>query len=379
MNHKLAKLFIFGLVIAGLFLPWITFAKTPILKIGHVGHDHHTALYVAALNGDLFKKDYGLYLKEIKAKLLYEMYDGEDLVCELELFKVGGGSKMTTAMAQGTFDVGFGGVAAVAFFVDKSTPMKIISPLHSKGDMLVVDIDEKPDNWEEFVKYVKNREEPLKVGFKAPKAVALLIFQAALDHEGIAYSSDVSKMGVNVHLINIKEASQLNPGLQNDIIDAYVCNNPVCAIAVEKGIGRAIADLNDLPPGMWKDHPCCMIAAMNDIMQEKRALVVKFLELMIIATDYINTQPMIGYQSASEFIGTSLEVEKMSMPTSLYTTDPYDEVWLNGIYTWVHAMEKLDHIKGELVGKSNEEIDRLLLDFSAIKEAQANVVERKKR
>ncbi len=378
MQSKSRLFVVLALIAAFVAIPLVGQAKTPVLKVGHVGHDHHTALYVAALNGDMFKKDYGLYLKEIKSKLLYELYDGDKLVCELELYKVGGGSKMPTAMAQGTFDIGFGGVAAVAFFVDKSTPMKIISPLHSKGDMLVVSSDLPPNSWDEFVQYVKDRDEPLRMGFKAPKAIALLIFQAAMNEVGISYTTKVSDLDVDVHLINMKGAGHLTPGLQNDIIDAFVCNNPFCAIAEEKGLGKSIADLNDLPPGMWKDHPCCMIAAMNDVVKEKRELVVKFLELIVIATDYMNKDQQIAVESASKWIGTSIEVEQSSIPTSLYTTDPDDEVWLNGIYTWAHAMEDLGHLKGELLNKSNEEIDDLLLDFSLIKEARANVSKRKR-
>jgi NitT/TauT family transport system substrate-binding protein len=371
-----------GLIVLLLFMVILTplsgsAADVPVLKIGHVGHDHHTALYVAALNGEKFKQDYGIYLNEVRAKELYELYDGDKLVCELEFFKAGGGSKMPTAMAQGTFDVGFGGVAAVAFFVDKGTPMKIISPLHSKGDMLVVGKGLPPNNWEEFVAYVKEHEEPLKVGFKAPKAIALIIFQGAMDEVGITYSSDVSNLDVDVHLINMKGAKQLNPGLQNQIIDAYVCNNPFCAIGEEKGMGRCIADLNDLPPGLWKDHPCCMIAAMDKAVEEKRDLLVKFLELIVIATDYMNENPRIAIESASQFIGTTITVEEKSIPTSLYLTDPDDEVWWQGVITWAKTMEDLGHIKGELAGKTNEEIDKLLLDFSLIREAHANVAKRK--
>ncbi len=366
------------LLIVVAILPLSALAKAPVLKVGHVGHDHHTALYVAALNGDLFKSDYGIYLKEVRAKQLYELYDGDKLICELELYKAGGGSKMPTAMAQGTFDIGFGGVAAVAFFVDKGTPMKIISPLHSKGDMLVVGKDLPPKSWEEFVTYVKNRKEPLRVGFKAPKAIALIILQGALDEVGITYSNDTSVRDVNVHLINMKGARQLNPGLLNNIIDAYVCNNPFCAIGEEKGMGRCIADLNDLPPGLWKDHPCCMISAMDEVVKEKRDLVVKFLELIVIATDYMNENPRIAMESASKFLGTTITVEENSIPTSLYLTDPDNEVWWQGVITWAKTMEDLGHIKGELAGKTNEEIDRLLLDFSLIKEARANVAKRKK-
>ena len=350
--------------------------EIPVLKIGHVGHDHHTALYVAALNGERFKEDYGLYIKEIRPKALYEMYDGKKLIAELEFYKAGGGSKMPTAMAQGTFDVGFGGVAAVAFFVDKGTPMKIISPLHNKGDMLVAGNEFNADNWESFVKYVKQADAPVKVGFKAPKAIALLIFQAAMDEVGITYTMEEKDTKADVLLMNLKGASQLNPALRDGIIDAYVCNNPYCAIAEESNVGRCIADLDDLPPGLWKDHPCCMIAAMDEVVLKKRELVVKFLELMVIATDYINEDQEIAINSASQFLGTSIEVESKSIPTSGYSTEP-DEKWLKGIYTWAKTMDELGDIKGALKGKSEEEINELLLDLSLIKEARENVAKRR--
>ena len=300
------------LITISTFLPTNTQAENnvPTLKIGHVGHDHHTALYVAALNSKLFEKDYNLFLKEIREKQLYELYDNGKLLCELELFKAGGGSKMPTAMAQGTFDVGLGGLAAVAFSVDKGTPMKIISPLHSKGDMLVVGNNIEPTNWNEFVDLLKNRKEPLKVGFKAPKAIALLIFESALKHEGISYTYNPAELTSQVLLINQKGAKNLNPSLANQIIDAYVANNPFCAITEEKGTGQIIADLNDLPPGLWKDHPCCIIASTEDVIEKKRDILVKFLELMVIATDYINNDPMIAIESASKWIGTSIAVEE---------------------------------------------------------------------
>ena len=87
----------------------VGFAETPVLKVGHVGHDHHSALYVAAKAGEAFKDPYGIWFKEVRDKDLYELYDGDDLVAEVELYKAGGGSKMPTMMSQGAFDVGFGG------------------------------------------------------------------------------------------------------------------------------------------------------------------------------------------------------------------------------------------------------------------------------
>lgn len=351
-------------------------AEVPVLKVGHVGHDHHTALYVAALNGELFKKEFGLYLKQIREKELYELYDGKKLVCELELYKAGGGSMMPTDMAQGVFDVGFGGLAAVAFFVDKGTPMKIISPLHSKGDMLVVNKNFPADKWKDFVKHVKSQREQIKMGFKAPKAIALLIFETALREEGVSFTYDANDRNSKVLLMNLKGAKNLNPALANGIIDGYVCNNPFCAFAEEKGTGKCIADLNDLPPGLWKDHPCCIIAAMESVIKEKRKELVKFLELITIATDYINRNPRIAIESASKWIGTSIAVEEMSIPTSSYLTEP-NESWMTGTHVWVKAMDDLGHIKGSLSKKTKPEINNLLLDLSLIKEARKNVEKRK--
>jgi|GEM_PF-5907611 len=44
-----------------------------ILKVGYVGHDHQSALYVAALEHERTKQDCGVYLKEVEAKKHYEL------------------------------------------------------------------------------------------------------------------------------------------------------------------------------------------------------------------------------------------------------------------------------------------------------------------
>ncbi|MBM3313347.1 hypothetical protein FJY70_01985, partial [candidate division WOR-3 bacterium] len=129
--------------------------KLPVLKVGHVGHDHHSALFVACLAGAQFQKPYDIWFEEVRPKELYKLHDGKKVVCEVELYKAGGGSDMPAAMSQGTFDVGFGGVAAVAFFVDKGSPLKMIAPLHSKGDMLVMKTDLKLDSWQKFIEWVR--------------------------------------------------------------------------------------------------------------------------------------------------------------------------------------------------------------------------------
>lgn len=355
--------------------------KAPVLKVGYAGHDHQSALYVACYQAEKTKKDCGVYLKEVDPKKHYEMYKGDEKVADVEIFKAGGGSKIPTMMSQGHFEIGFGGVAPFAFFVDKGTPLKIISPLHTKGDMLVVPPDSPVDSWKAFVKWVKEKKEPVKVGFKKPVAVAKLIFESALKAEGISYSGDASKKDIEVLMINMKGQENLNPGLKNKVIDAYVANNPSCAIAESKGLGKVVADLNDLPPGIWKDHPCCAIAANTKSMTEKKDIIKDFLKLIILATNYMNEQQEeIAVKDASKWLGTSIEVEKASIPTSGYTTLPSAD-WKKKMYVWVDAMNEMNKLNGSLKGKKAKAIDPILFDFSllevAAKELKAKGIEKR--
>ncbi|MEO0074642.1 MAG: ABC transporter substrate-binding protein [candidate division WOR-3 bacterium] len=372
MYLKLIKIIFIFIVILTTFT---CSKKVDVLKVGHVGHDHHSALYVAAMAGQEFKSLYGIWLKEIRPKELYELYDGNKKVVEVELYKAGGGAQMPTMMSQGNFDVGFGGVAAVAFFVDKDSPMKMIAPLHAKGDMLVVKPKLNINSWSEFVDWVKKSKKQVRIGYKDPVAVALIIFQRALQAEGITYTSDKADTKAKVFLINMKGEENLNAGLQSDQIDGYVSNNPWCAIAESKGIGKCVAELNNLPPGIFKDHPCCCIAANQSAIKNQPNDIKKFLELMAVATHYINNNPQKSAEYVAQWIGTTPEVEMISMSTSLYSMEP-NQAFLDGMWRWSEEMNSMDKFTDKLKGKSRAEFESLLYDFTLLNSALAHAQKR---
>ena len=273
--------------------------ETAVLKVGFVGHDHQSALYVAALEHERTMADAGVTLKEVEAKKHYELMKGSKKLADVELYLSGGGSKMPTLMAQGHFELGFGGVAAVAFFTDKGSPIKIVAPLHTKGDMLVLNPKNPVNSWDGFVDWAKKIETPIRIGFKNPIAVAKLIFERALEEVGLTYTSDKSDRDKDILMVHMKGEKNLVPGIQNKIVDGYVSNNPWCAIAEDKGVGKIVADLNELPPGIWKDHPCCCIGATDHAMAEKKIIIKEFLKLMILATNYMNEDPEVAIKDAS--------------------------------------------------------------------------------
>lgn len=342
-------------------------AKLVSLKVGHVGHDHHTALFVAADLSKEYEAVSGISLKVVKDKQFYDLYDGTEKLAEIELIKVGGGSKMPAALAQGIIEVGLGGVAPVLATNDKGAPVKMIAPLHFKGDMFVVRPDFPAKDWRGFVSAVKKSDVPIRIGYKSPVAVAKIILEEALKHEGISFGGPMDG-NAKVHLINVKSGGNLNVSITAGIIDAYAGNNPFPAIGVEKKVARIISDLEDLPPGTFLNHPCCCIGANTKSLAAKGRAVEALLVLMIQATETINKDCKRVAPVAARWVGTSDKVELESLPTSGFSMNPTKD-WHKRMDQWVGAMNRLDTFTGQLKGLSEADVAKKAYDFSLLENA----------
>lgn len=337
------------------------------LKVGHVGHDHQLALYVVCDHAAQFSKT-GIELKTIEDQKFYELYDGGRKIADVEIVLVGGGSKMPAALAQGIIDIGFGGVAAVMSSADSGAPVKLISPLHSKGDMFVVKPDSAVNTWNDFVTLAKQTQTPLRIGYKDPVAVAKLLFEDALRHEGISFTQDPAQTEAKVLMVNVKGGGKLNSSLAGDLIDGYVGNNPFPAIAVEKNMAKIVCDLEDLPPGHFRNHPCCCIAANETALTEKAAAIEAMLILCQQATTMINQDLDAAVTAAVRWIGTSEAVERMSIPTSGYSMAP-DTVWQATMDKWIEAMNALDNFQGQFKGLAPSEACGKVYDMKLLEQA----------
>ena len=364
--------FLFPLLIVSAIAVSAQDKLVPRLTVGYVAQDHQTALFVAALNPDRTKADAGIWLQEVTAKKEYSLMAEGKKIADVSLVQSPGGGKMTTLLSQGQFEVGLGGVAAMANAVDKGGQIAVISPLHSRGNMLVMKKGLPSKGWPEFVAYVKNSDKPLRIGYKDPVAVARIIFEKGLSAEGVVYGGDASKPGLKVLMVNMKGEEFLNPGIQNGLIDGYVSNNPWCAIAEEKGVGDCVVDLDVLPPGTWKDHPCCAVAATYDAISGKPTLVKSLLKLMICATSYMEADRSVAEKAASSWLGTSAGVEHASIETSGYGMRP-TALWQKNLGVWVDEMNSQGKLTGRLKDKKVESSQKWLFDFSLLQEAYADL------
>jgi len=342
--------------------------EVPLLKVGHCNHDHHSAVFISALRGDEMKELFGIYLVHLGESYYALVEDGKKIL-EIEFVQSQGAINVPNNMVAGLFDIGFGGVIPFAASADQGSEVVIISPLHSRGDMLVVaDDNTEVTDWASFKNWVKTSEEPLVIGFKSPKAVALLIFESAITEEGIAWSLQGNpEPGSDILLFNAQGEPNLNPALQNGTIDGYVSNNPACALAEYNGIGKCVAELSDLPPGDFRNHPCCAIAATETVISERPLDIAAVLRLFSAATDYINRNPEDAAVVAAEWIGNPVQVEEISMATSGYDMEASED-WLDNMVLILDNMRNLGAFTGPLAEKDDDANAAFLYDFSLMPE-----------
>lgn len=342
------------------------------LTVGHVGHDHHTALFVAADRAAELARGSGISMTPIEDRKHYELFDNGRKIADLRMVKVGGGSKMPTALAQGVIEVGLGGVAAVLAAVDKGTPVRMIAPLHFKGDMFVVKPDFPAKTWQEFVARAKAATNPIRIGYKSPIAVAKLVFEEALKHEGVTFSGDPAKRDAKVLMVNVKGGGKLNAALSGGLVEGYVGNNPFPAIGAAKGLLRIVCDLEGLPPGTFSDHPCCCVASTTAALRDKAEAITALLVLMLQATETINTELPAAADVAARWIGTTPEVERTSIATSGYSMDA-SKTWRGHMAVWIDAMDGLGVFENQLKGLKEQGAAALVYDFSLLKRATAKL------
>ena len=338
--------------------------EVPLLQVGHCNHDHHSAVFISALRGEKMKELYGIYLEPL-GESYYALVEDDTKILEIQFVQSQGAINVPNNMVAGLFDIGFGGVIPFAASADQGSGVKIISPLHSRGDMLVVaDDNAEVTDWSSFIEWARNSEEPLLIGFKSPKAVALLIFESAITTEGIEWSMQGNpEPGSQILLFNAQGQPNLNPALQNGTIHGYVSNNPACALAEHNGIGKCVAELSDLPPGNFTNHPCCAIAATGTAIVEKPEDIAAALRLFTAATDYINDYPEDAAEAAAEWIGNPVDVEVISMATSGYDMQ-VSEDWLDNMVAIIGNMRNLGAFTGPLAAEDEGANAAFLYDFS---------------
>lgn len=336
-------------------------ADLPILKTGIIFTTHDTPFFVAAAKGEEFK-NLGVWLKPVAPRESYELMVGDKAVALLDLVVAKSGSETATLFAQKHLDIGLASITAIMAGVDKGTEIKIVCPLQIEGMALIAPTKSTLTDWDSFLQRIKDAKEPVKVGFHSPTSAPKIVLEGALKKSGLKVTTDPSDASAQVLLVDLKETSNLLSSLSSGQVDAVVGPSPFPEVAQQKGVGKVVVDLRDLPPkGEWAEFPCCVVVASQAAIKEHPAIVQAFVDLMLKANAWCNEHQKEAGQIAAKWIGMP---EEAGAKSSLVFLNEFTPSWLKGAGAYLDILNGMDKFNGSLKGKNIEQADSLLFDKS---------------
>lgn len=311
----------------------------PHLRIGYAPHDHHAAVYVMASAPDLVRLGDGTRLEEVEKEVRYRIVRDETTLATLEFMPSVGASQIIQKLEEDHFDLSFGGVPAMVDAIDKGSELRIIAPVMTEGAGFVFRADAGIESWDEFVEYLDQTDEPVRIGYKEEFSVQNLVFETALDAEGIEYVRHDEDGAADVVVVNVHGAANLLPSIADGALDGYVVMQPYAAIGQESGLVTLVETLGNLPPnGMWEDYPCCALAVADiETLERNRETIRIFIDLMHRAHEVIAARPDRSAAIVAEWLGTGVGTEQISLPTVRFKQG-FDGKWNRGVTLWIETL-----------------------------------------
>ncbi|WP_407392338.1 ABC transporter substrate-binding protein [Methanobrevibacter sp.] len=238
------------------------------VTIGYLPSDHDAALFVADAQGKFSENG-------INTKLV-QFNNGGDLM---------------TAMASGDVDIGYVGITPVLSSIEKGVPVKVISAAQTEGSGIVVAKDSGITSVSDL--------EGKKIATPG---------EASIQHMLLTYFLDQNGMSIDDVKVSAMKVPSMNDALKTNKIDGMITFEPYVSIAKENGAVE-LANSRDILP----NHPCCVVAASDDFIENHPNETQTILEIHKNATDFINNNTDEAAGLLPDNIVTDVEVEKKSL------------------------------------------------------------------
>jgi NitT/TauT family transport system substrate-binding protein len=357
----------------------------PELTVAYRRDDHAAPLFDACLYPKEFSARYGLYLKEVKQRVLYSVLDGKRNTLSLRLASFDTDSAVLAALLSGSAQVGILASEEVLTAVLAAQPVRIVAPLQRRGDMLVTNRSVPAADWTEFVAWLKAQNRPLTIGYIGANSMTVLGFAQALEYENVKCAGTVPGGGLSpgpettkVKLIQADGWAVLAVELELGRLDAAILQEPAAALVSAVNGNRTIGRIDILPPGRFEDRPGTVIAATDSTIRARGDDVGRFLELMAVATHYTNNRTRNTLAAVDNWLGTPPVLESIAMGNIGFSSRP-DPSFTTGIWNWYFALRLRSAVPESLAGYMEEKdwlgvpYDSLLL-MPALERAGARII-----
>ena len=239
------------------------------IEVAYLPTDHSAALLVAKHN---------------------KTYENNGL--NVKTIQISTGSNIVDAVASGDVDIGYVGITPAMQGISKGVPIKVVGSVNMVGSGIVV----QPNSTITSPADLKGK----KIATPGVSSIQQVLLLYELQKYNIT-QEDVNIISINV--FNIPSA------LAAHKVDAYISYEPFVSMAPYRGIGQMLMYSNDI----IEDHPCCVIIAREDFIEQNPQELDTFLEIHKNSTEYVNTHPNETANILTQELTTNLEVEMMSL------------------------------------------------------------------
>jgi NitT/TauT family transport system substrate-binding protein len=303
MNRNQIIIIITGLVIvSGIVFSSSFFNKNSdnTINVAYIPCDHEAAFFVAESQGTYKKNGLNVTSRTIST-----------------------GSGIVSALASGDIDVGYLGIAPALQGISEGVPIKIVGAVNLEGSAIVVDPKSNITNTTDLTG--KTVATP---GVSSIQQV-LLIYQ--LQKYNIT-ASQVDISSVNIYMIPSTLASHK--------VDAYISYEPYASLAQYRNIGNILMYSNEIMPG----HPCCVIVAREDFINQHPAELQKFLDIHKNSTEFVNNNKNETAQLISGELTTNPELEQMSLSHVVFVSQ-VDSQFKDKVLNFMNIEEQMGYLK----------------------------------
>ncbi|MEG3007259.1 MAG: ABC transporter substrate-binding protein, partial [Oscillospiraceae bacterium] len=336
----------------------------PTFNLGWSNELHTGNMQLAFLAPEAFK-DNAVHFNPITDSQLELVKDGE-VIAYVNHVMTKGASECATLMSQGHLDLGFCSSTAMFTTYDKGTDVSILCPIQSGGVSIVAKKDAPYNNFEELVAYAKSSDKPILAGYHSAISSPRIVLEFALKEAGVTVTEDPADYSADVLMMDLKGIANLIPALSSGQVELWAAPVPNPQNAVAQGIGKNIAKLDELPGGKWVDFPCCTMNATQKLIKENPVISAALVSATKDIMEYANTNREEATVALVPFVG--MEKELLMQNDTTYTTNP-DEKFNSGMKRYYEIMTQMGKFEGRFVGKSFEEVQAMLFDFSLINAA----------
>jgi NitT/TauT family transport system substrate-binding protein len=280
-----------------------------------IGIAHGESVRIAYLQSDIHQLPCWVALEK-------GFYEKEGVKVEVAgIFKAG--PELMSAFAAGALDMGYVGVApATTAVANKTAKVVVLAQVNTEGSAIVVKKDSKVQSIPGLVGKI--------VVIPGHSTVQDFLFRKAL------FKFKIQPDQIKIMVLKPPE---MIGALRTNQTDAFIAWEPYPAKAITMGVGRILAFSRDI----WKDHPCCVLAADTKFLEDHLEKAKSVVRGHMKAIDFIRQHREETIKIGVKYTGMDETSVRMAMENVNYTP----VLSVEGEKDYVDFLTKLKYIKVE--------------------------------